>query len=68
MDEWFSEPEPNVIQDSAGFSINVLGRTGLGYTEGGRSFWIAWAQDQVADRRDAPGASSCSTPADLQDA
>jgi len=40
MDEWFSEPEPNVIQGSAGFSINVLGRTGLRYTEGGRSVWI----------------------------
>jgi hypothetical protein len=40
MDEQFSEPEPNVIESSAGFSVEVLGRTGLRYTEGHRSVWI----------------------------
>lgn len=40
MDEWFSEPEPNLIQSSAGFSVKVLGRTGMRYMEGGRSVWI----------------------------
>jgi hypothetical protein len=38
MEEHFSEPEPNVIESSAGFSVRVLGRTG--YTEGTRSAWI----------------------------
>lgn len=37
MVERFSEPEPNVIESSAGFSVRVLGRTGLRYVEGGRS-------------------------------
>jgi len=40
MDEWFSEPEPNLIESNAGFSIKVLGRTGLRYIEGDRSVWI----------------------------
>lgn len=40
MSERFSEPEPNVIRSSEGFSITVLGRTGLRYTEGERSVWI----------------------------
>jgi hypothetical protein len=40
MDEWFSEPEPNLIESNTGFSIKVLGRTGLRYTEGERSVWI----------------------------
>ncbi len=40
MGEQFSEPEPNVIESSAGFSVEVLGRTGLRYTEGNRSVWI----------------------------
>jgi hypothetical protein len=38
--ETFSEPEPNVIESSSGFSVRVLGRTGLRYTERGRSVWI----------------------------
>jgi hypothetical protein len=38
--ESFAEPEPNVIESSSGFSVRVLGRTGLRYTEGGRSVWI----------------------------
>lgn len=40
MDEHFSEPEPNLIKSSAGFSVRVLGRTGMRYTEGERSVWI----------------------------
>jgi hypothetical protein len=40
MDERFSEPETNVITSSQGFSVEVLGRTGLRYTEGARSAWI----------------------------
>jgi hypothetical protein len=39
-DEVFFEPEPNVIQSSAGFSVRVLGRTGLEYSERGRSVWL----------------------------
>jgi hypothetical protein len=38
--EEFSEPEPNVIASSAGFSIRVLGRTGMRYVEGERSVRI----------------------------
>jgi hypothetical protein len=40
MDEWFSQPEPNLIESNAGFSVKVLGRTGFCYTEGDRSVWI----------------------------
>jgi hypothetical protein len=40
MAEEFSEPEPNVITSTAGFSVRVLGRTGMRYTEGPRSVWI----------------------------
>ncbi len=40
VDEHFSEPEPNVIESSTGFSVRVLGRTGMQYTEGERSVWI----------------------------
>jgi hypothetical protein len=40
MGEQFSEPEPNVIESSDGFSVRVLGRTGLRYTEGERSVRI----------------------------
>lgn len=40
MDERFSEPEPNVIESSAGFSVRVLGQTGMRYTEGCRSVEI----------------------------
>ena len=38
--EKFSEPEPNVIESSEGFSVSVLGRTGMRYSEGGRSVCI----------------------------
>jgi hypothetical protein len=40
MDETFSEPEPNVIVSSAGFTVRVLGRTGMRFTEGDRSVFI----------------------------
>jgi len=40
MAEHFSEPEPNVIRSSSGFSVRVLGMTGMCYSEGGRSVWI----------------------------
>ena len=38
--ERFSEPEPNLIASSSGFSVRVLGRTGMRYIEGPRSVWI----------------------------
>jgi hypothetical protein len=40
MHEYFTEPEPNVIESSTGFSVTVLGRTGMRYSEGERSVWI----------------------------
>jgi hypothetical protein len=40
MDEHFSEPEPNLIISSAGFSVQVLGQTGMRYVEGDKSVWI----------------------------
>ena len=40
MEEHFSEPEPNVIESSAGFSVRVLVRTGMQYTESERSVRI----------------------------
>jgi hypothetical protein len=40
MAEHFSEPEANLIESSEGFSIRVLGRTGMRYSEAGRSVWI----------------------------
>jgi hypothetical protein len=36
----FSEPEPNVIASTEGFSVKVLGRTGMRYFEGTRSVSI----------------------------
>lgn len=38
--EGFSESEPNVITSTFGFSVRVLGRTGLRYIEGDHSVWI----------------------------
>lgn len=38
--ERFSEPEPNLIKSSSGFTVRVLGRTGLHYSEGDRTVWI----------------------------
>ena len=36
----FFEPRVNVIASDAGFSVEVLGRTGLRYEEGGRSMKV----------------------------
>lgn len=36
----FSVPRPNLYQASSGFSLEVLGRTGLRYTEGDHSMFI----------------------------
>jgi hypothetical protein len=52
MDEQFSEPEPNVIESTAGFAVRVLGRTGIRYTEGDRSAWI----DSEVLAKPGPGA------------
>jgi hypothetical protein len=38
--ERITEPQPNVIESSVGFSVRVLGRTGLRYQEGSRSVRI----------------------------
>jgi hypothetical protein len=38
--ERITEPQPNVIESSAGFSVRVLGRVGLRYQEGSRSVRI----------------------------
>lgn len=40
MTERFSEPEPNLIESSEGFSVRVLGLTGMRYTEGDRSVYM----------------------------
>ena len=50
MDEQFSEPEPNVITSSRGFSVRVLGRTGMRYTESNNSVLI---DSEVLARPDA---------------
>jgi len=39
-EEAFTEPEPNVITSSVGWTVQVLGRTGMRFTEAGRSVWI----------------------------
>lgn len=36
----FSVPRPNLYQASSGFSLEVLGRTGLRYSEGDRAMFI----------------------------
>src|SRR4051794_17895141 len=38
--EEFTEPEPNVITSTEGYSVRVLGQTGMRYSEGERSVWI----------------------------
>ncbi|MCL2582379.1 MAG: Imm74 family immunity protein [Streptosporangiales bacterium] len=40
MKENFTRPEPNTYASSSGFTVKVLGRTGLRYTEGGRTAFI----------------------------
>ena len=36
----FTRPRVNVIESDEGYSVEVLGRTGLLYTEGNKSLWI----------------------------
>jgi len=36
----FSAPRANVIESDAGFSIEVLGRTGMKYREGDRALFV----------------------------
>jgi hypothetical protein len=36
----FSTPRPNVIESSEGYSVEVLGRTGLIYKEGSKTLQI----------------------------
>jgi hypothetical protein len=36
----FKRPQTNVIQSDEGFSVEVLGRTGLRYTEGLKTLFI----------------------------
>ncbi len=36
----FSNPRPNVYKSSKGFSLEVLGRTGIHYEEGPRQMFI----------------------------
>lgn len=40
MTERITEPQPNVIESSASFSVRVLGHIGLRCQEGDRSVWI----------------------------
>jgi hypothetical protein len=40
MSEEFRVPKVNVIESSQGFAVEVLGRTGLRYTEGSRDLFI----------------------------
>ena len=36
----FSAPRPNLIESDSGFSVEVLGRTGMRYVEGERSMFV----------------------------
>lgn len=36
----FSKPRPNLIESEDGFSVEVLGRTGLRYAERGRALFV----------------------------
>ena len=36
----FSAPRPNPIESDSGFSVEVLGRTGMRYVEGERSMFV----------------------------
>jgi hypothetical protein len=40
MPEKFSLPRPNLIESDAGFSVEVLGRTGMKYVEQGKTMSI----------------------------
>ena len=36
----FTSPRPNLYENSGGFSVEVLGRTGLRYSESGRQMFV----------------------------
>ncbi len=36
----FSKPRNNVVESDEGFSVEVLGRTGINYTEGSKTMFI----------------------------
>ena len=38
--EWFSEPGVNILESDAGFSVEVLGRVGMRYSEAGRTVFV----------------------------
>ena len=38
----FSSPRPNLYESSDGFSVKVLGRTGLRFREAGRQMFVDW--------------------------
>jgi hypothetical protein len=40
MSGHFSSPRPNLVESDEGFSVEVLGRTGLRYAEKGRTIFI----------------------------
>jgi Immunity protein 74 len=40
MSTEFSAPRPNLIVSSSGFSVEVLGRTGMRYSEGDRTLFV----------------------------
>jgi Immunity protein 74 len=40
MSEWFSNPKPNLYVSDAGFSVEVLGQTGIRYREVDRSAFV----------------------------
>jgi hypothetical protein len=40
MSFMFTSPRPNLCESSDGFSVEVLGRTGLRYCEGGRQMFV----------------------------
>jgi hypothetical protein len=46
----FTEPRTNVIQSGEGFTVEVLGRTGLRYTEDARTLFVD-SESLVAESR-----------------
>lgn len=40
MPEWFSTPRPNLYVSDTGFSVEILGRTGMRYREAERTVFI----------------------------
>lgn len=40
MSPQFSSPRPNLVESDSGFSVEVLGRVGMRYTEHGRTAFV----------------------------